>query len=53
MSLDDLRQHEVIGFAPSVAISELIGPIVNAATGGRPTITVRSVYIAAALARLG
>lgn len=51
VSLDDLRQHEVIGLAPSVAISELIGPIVNAATGGRPTITVRSVYIAAALAR--
>jgi DNA-binding transcriptional LysR family regulator len=51
VSLDELRQHEVIGFAPSVAISELIGPIVNAATGGRPTLTVRSVYIAAALAR--
>ena len=49
--LDLRRQHDVIGLAPSVAIAELVGPIVNAATGGRPMISVRSVYIAAAMAR--
>ncbi|WP_085808914.1 LysR family transcriptional regulator [Sphingomonas sp. TZW2008] len=48
---DQLRRHEVIGLAPSVAIAEIVGPIVSAATGGRPAISVRSVYIAAALAR--
>lgn len=51
VSLELLRQHDVIGLAPGVAIAELVGPIVNAATGGRPMISVRSVYIAAAMAR--
>lgn len=51
VTLDELRRHEVIGLSPGVAIADLVGPIVNAATGGRPTISVRSVYIAAALAR--
>ncbi len=51
VSLEQLHQHEVIGLARSVAIAELLGPIVNAATGGRPAMSVRSVYIAAALAR--
>ena len=49
--LELLRQHEVIGLAPTVAIGELVGPIMSAATGGAPGIQVRSVYIAAALAR--
>lgn len=51
ISLDQLRQHEVIGLAPSVAIGDLVGPIISRATGGAPAIQVRSVYIAAALAR--
>lgn len=51
VTLDLLRQHEVIGLSPGVAIADLVGPIVSAATGGRPAISVRSVYIAAALAR--
>ncbi len=51
VSLEELRQHDVIGLSPSVAIGDLVGPIINAASGGRPTITVKSVYIAAALAR--
>lgn len=49
--LELLRQHEVIGLAPTVAIGDLVRPIMSAATGGAPGIQVRSVYIAAALAR--
>lgn len=49
--VDLLRRHDVIGLAHGVAIADLVGPVVSAATGGVPAITVRSVYIAAALAR--
>ncbi len=51
--LDLLRQHEVIGLAPSVAIGDMVRPVISAATGDAPGIQVRSVYIAAALARNG
>ncbi|WBH18168.1 LysR family transcriptional regulator [Sphingomonas radiodurans] len=51
ISLEQLRHHELIGLAPSVAIGDLVGPIVSAATGGAPAIQVRSVFIAAGLAR--
>lgn len=53
ISPEMLRQHEVIGLAPSVAIGDLVGPILSAATGDAPGIQVRSVYIAAGLARSG
>lgn len=49
--LDMLRPQDVIGLASSVAIRELVGPALSAAAGGEPAIQVRSVYIAAALAR--
>lgn len=51
--LEVLRQHEIIGLAPSVAIADLVSPILSRATGGAPGIQVKSVYIAAALARSG
>ena len=51
--LDLLQQHEIIGLAPGVAIGNLIGPVVSQASEGAPAIQVRSVYIAAALARSG
>jgi DNA-binding transcriptional LysR family regulator len=54
VGLPALQKHEVIGFSPSVAIGGLVGPAVYAAgMGGQPSIVVRSVYIAAALARQG
>ena len=53
ISLDLLRQHEVIGLAPSVSIGDLVAPILSRTTGGAPGIQVKSVYIAAALARSG
>ncbi len=50
VNLDALEDYHIINFAPSVAIGSLIG----AATAGRNReIVVRSVYIAAALAREG
>lgn len=53
ITLDQLRQHEIIGLAPSVAIGDLVAPILTRTTGGAPGIQVKSVYIAAALARSG
>lgn len=50
VTLDQLRQHSVIGLAPSVSIGDLVGPIVSAAAE-MPAIRVKSVYIAAGLAR--
>ncbi|MCC2981250.1 LysR family transcriptional regulator [Sphingomonas sp. IC4-52] len=51
--LDLLREHEIIDLAPSVAIADLVSPILSRATGNSPGIQVKSVYIAAALARSG
>ncbi|MEH3107845.1 MAG: LysR family transcriptional regulator [Sphingomonas fennica] len=53
LSIEALRTQEVIGLAPEVAIADLVGPIASAVGEGRPAITVRSVYIAAAMARAG
>jgi DNA-binding transcriptional LysR family regulator len=53
LPLDLLRQHEVIGLSPSVSIGDLVAPILSRTTGGTPGIQVKSVYIAAALARSG
>ncbi|WP_439545742.1 LysR family transcriptional regulator [Sandarakinorhabdus sp.] len=52
----DLRGQDIIGLAPSVAISHLIDPelcLDGAGDAGKPAIIVHSVYIAAAMARQG
>jgi DNA-binding transcriptional LysR family regulator len=54
--MDDalLEKHGIIGLAPSVAIVELAGSALFAADVARErAITVRTVYVAAALARYG
>ena len=51
VTTDMLAANNVIGLTPSVAIAELADTI--QATGVPPAITVRSVFIAAALAREG
>jgi DNA-binding transcriptional LysR family regulator len=49
-----LRDHDIISLAPSVAISKLVDPVLQACAANRiRTIEVRTVYIAAALARQG
>lgn len=54
MPLAALKEHEVISFAPGVAIADLIGPDVYPFSAEiRRSIVVRSVYIAAALAQQG
>jgi DNA-binding transcriptional LysR family regulator len=53
ISLSTLRKHEVIGFSPGVAIADLVGPAVYPSIAVRPAVTVRSVYMAAAMARQG
>lgn len=50
VDLDALENYDIINFTPSVAIGSLIGA---AAAGRNREIVVRSVYIAAALAREG
>ncbi|UAK25042.1 LysR family transcriptional regulator [Sphingomonas nostoxanthinifaciens] len=54
VDLDMLRDKEVISFAPGVAIADLVGPAAYPFTAElRRSIVVRSVYIAAAMAREG
>ncbi len=51
--IDLLRSQELIGLAPSVSIGDLIAPVMAGTLKSTPAIQVKSVYIAAALARSG
>ncbi|GGE78603.1 LysR family transcriptional regulator [Sphingomonas prati] len=50
---DMLRDHDVISLAPSVAIAGLAAPLLADRPSRRRVITVRTVYVAGALAREG
>ncbi|KPF72167.1 hypothetical protein IP88_10310 [alpha proteobacterium AAP81b] len=52
ISLRELRRQDVIGLAPGVAIAGLIDPELGS-PAVKPAILVRSVYIAAGMARHG